>query len=267
MLKDAYSYPEYCDIAYGWDRKPECDFIEKCIGKYSGARSRSILDIACGTGIHLREFARRGYEAAGIDGNKEMVDFVLRRAAAEGLDIKCMRSGMRDFDTGRKFGCAICMLDSFRYLLTDEDILSHLRSVSASLEDGGLYIIDLWTPAGNKLPAGTGVPFGAWEDICWTQRRGKIRVDARYVQHGGTFDPGRRTFDDELIFKATGPCLDSTITSRARTRVLLSGEFRALAESDGSFALKGKFYNFDFKSKGDYNIKSLRTNLVLKKRR
>jgi len=271
LLKDAYSYPEYCDIAYGWDRRPECDFIEKCIGKYSGARSRSILDIACGTGIHLREFARRGYEAAGLDGKKEMVDFVLSRAAGEGLDVKCTLSDMRDFDAGRKFGCAICMLDSFRYLLTDEDILSHLRTVSASLEDSGLYIIDLWTPAGDKLPAGTGAPFRvngfAWEDVCWTQKRGDVRVDARYIQHGGTFDPEHRTFDDELIFKVTGPSFDSTITSRAKTRALLFEEFRALAESDGSFELKGKFYNFDFKSKGDYNIKSLRTNLVLKKRR
>ena len=259
MLKDAYSYPEYCDVAYGWDRRPECDFIEECIGKYSGAKARSILDIACGTGIHLREFARRGYEVAGIDGNREMVDFVVRQAASEGLDIKCARSDMRDFDMGRRFGCAICMLDSFRYLLTDEDILSHLRSVSGSLEDGGLYIIDLWVPSGTNE--------SAWEDVCWIQKRGDVRVDARYVQHGGTFDPERRTFDDELIFKVAGPSFNSTITSRARTRALTFDEFRALADKDGSFEVKGRFYNFDFKSKGDYNIKSLRTNLVLKKRR
>lgn len=265
MLNDAYSYPEYCDIAYGWDRRPECDFIEKCIGKYSGAKSRSVLDIACGTGIHLREFARCGYEAVGIDGKKEMVDFVLKRAAAEGLDVKCARSDMKDFDAGRKFGCAICMLDSFRYLLTDKDILSHLRSVSASLEDGGLYIIDLWMPPGTVMPLA--INDIAWEDLSWSERRGKIRVDARYIQHGWTFDPERRTFDDELIFNVTGPSLDSTITSRARTRVLLFDEFRAIAENSGSFEMKGKFYNFDFRSKGDYNIKSLRTNLVLKKRR
>ena len=258
-LEDAYSYPEYCDVAYDWDRKPECDFIESCIERYSEVKARSILDIACGTGIHLREFARRGYEVVGIDGKKEMVDFVLRQAAAEGLDVKCLRSDIKAFDPGRKFGCVICMLDSFRYLLTDEDILSHLKSVAASLEDGGLYIIDLWTPSG--------INDFVWEDVSWSERRGDIQVDARYIQHAETFDPKRRTFDDELIFKVTSPSFNSTITSRARTRALLFDEFCGLADRNGSFGRKGKFYNFDFKSKGDYNIKSLRTNLVLKKRR
>lgn len=257
MLKDAYSYPEYCNVAYSWDRKPECDFIERCIEKYSGAPSRSILDIACGTGIHIREFRRRGYEVLGLDGNKEMADFVLRKARAEGLEIKCLQSEMARFDTGRRFGCAICMLDSFRYLLTDEDILSHLKSVSGSLECGGLYIIDLWMPSADKI--------GEWEETSWTAGEGVVKVDAKYIQHGETFNSKDKTFYDEVIFKVTSPMFNSTITSRVKTRVLLLGEFRRLLEKDGSFKLEGRFNNFDFESKGDYNTKSLRTNLILKK--
>ena len=52
-MKDAYSHPGFCDVAYDWDRRPECDFIERCIEKYSYAKGHSVLDIACGTGIHL----------------------------------------------------------------------------------------------------------------------------------------------------------------------------------------------------------------------
>ena len=258
-MKDAYSHPGFCDVAYDWDRRPECDFIERCIEKYSEAKGRSVLDIACGTGIHLMEFARRGYKAAGIDERKEMVDFVVKKAAAERLKVKCAQADMKRFNMGRRSGCAICMLDSFRYLLTDEDILSHFGSVAASLEDGGLYVIDLWMPEDDRI--------GGWEDLCWTQERGGIRVDARYLQHGETFDPEKKTFDDELIFKVTGPSVNSTVTSRAKTRALLFSEFRELAEKAGSFEFKEKFYNFDFKSKEGYNIKSIRTNLVLKKRR
>ncbi|MDD4879401.1 MAG: class I SAM-dependent methyltransferase [Candidatus Omnitrophica bacterium] len=258
-MKDAYSHPGFCDVAYDWDRRPECDFIERCIERYSDAKGRSILDIACGTGIHLMEFARRGYEVAGIDAKKEMVDFVLKKAAAECLKVECSQADMKRFEMGRRFGCAACMLDSFRYLLTDDDIFSHLRSVAACLEDGGLYVIDLWMPGDDRI--------GGWEDVCWTQARGNIRVDARYIQHGGTFNPGEKTFDDELIFKVTGPSVNSTVVSRAKTRALLFPEFRELAGKEGSFELKEKFYNFDFKSKEEYNIRSIRTNLVLKKRR
>jgi len=258
-LKDAYSYPDYCDIAYGWDRTPECDFIEKCVGKYSDIQPHSILDIASGTGIHLMEFARRGYEATGLDAKKEMVDFVLKRASQEGLDVKCLWSDMKVFDLGRKFGCAICMLDSFRYLLTDNDIVSHLKSVASSLESGGIYIIDLWMPKADR--------FGGWEDISWSEERAGARVDARYIQHGETLDSKDRTFDDELIFKVTSPAFNSTVTSRSKTRAILFDEFGYLVHRSGLFDLKGRFYNFDFKSKGVYNSKTLRANIVLKKRR
>lgn len=258
-MKDAYSYPEYCDVAYGWDRAPECDFIEKCVKRYSGSKGDSVLDIACGTGIHLREFARRGYRAAGIDKAPEMAAFVAERARTEGLDIDCRAMDMKDFKIDRTFSFAICMLDSFRYLLADEDIRIHLGSVAASLESGGIYFIDLWMP-----PSADDI---AWEDVSWSQEAGDTKVDARYLQHGRTFDPANRTFEDELIFRVKSPGFDSTITSRARTRMLLHSELCRIAGQEGSFEPDGKFYNFDFDEKGVYNIRHIRTNLILKKRR
>lgn len=259
-MKDAYSYPEYCDVAYGWDRTPECDFIERCAERYaSGGKGDSVLDLACGTGIHLREFARRGYRAAGIDRSREMAAFVPAKAAASGLKVDCSTADMKDFRAGRVFSFAICMLDSFRYLLTDRDIAAHLGSVSASLENGGMYFLDLWMP-----PSDAGIE---WEDVSWLQESGNIRVDARYLQHGKTYNPADRTFEDELIFKVKSPVFDSTITSKARTRMLLYDELCRIAREEGSFEPAGKFYNFDFDEKGAYNIRHIRTNIILKKRR
>ncbi|MFA5334227.1 MAG: class I SAM-dependent methyltransferase [Candidatus Omnitrophota bacterium] len=258
-MKDAYSYPEYCDVAYGWDRSPECDFIERCAERYSGRKGDSVLDLACGTGIHLREFARRGYRAAGIDRSREMAAFVAAKAEASGLKIDCSAADMKDFPAGGVFSFAICMLDSFRYLLTDRDIAAHLGLVSASLEDGGIYFLDLWMP-----PSEIDI---AWEDVSWSRERGGTKVDARYLQHGRTYDPADRTFEDELIFKVESPAFGSTITSRARTRMLLYGELCRIAGEEGSFEPMGKFYNFDFDEKGAYNSRHIRTNIVLKKRR
>lgn len=258
-MKDAYSYPEYCDVAYGWDRTPECDFIENCVMKYSGRRGGSVLDIACGTGVHLREFARRGYRAMGLDKSPEMAAFVAGKAKSEGLEIDCMAIDMEDFRTSRTFSFAICMLDSFRYLLTDEAIKAHLRSVSASLESGGIYFIDLWMPSsGDNIE---------WEDLSWSQVSADTKIDARYIQHGSSFDPDSRIFEDELVFKVKGPGFDSTIKSKARTRMLLYDEFCRIAGEEGSFEPEGKFYNFDFGEKGAYNIRQIRTNIILKKRR
>lgn len=249
-MRDAYSYPKYCDIAYSWNRSPECDFIEECIRRYSDIKVASILDIACGTGIHLREFARRGYDVTGLDKSKEMADFVTRKSGSEGLKINCVRSNMKEFKFGHKFECAICMLDSFRYLLTDKDILSHLKSAARALETGGLYILDLWMPEGVPPKGGT---ITEWEDISWTQEEMGIRVDARYLQHPGTFDGKTKTFEDELIFKVKSPDFKSVIRSRAKTRVLYYGEFTGLIDASGLFDCAGRFNNFDFDLKEGYN--------------
>lgn len=257
-MKDAYSYPQYCDIAYNWDRKPECDFIEECVKRYSAVKDNSMLDIACGTGIHLREFARRGYDVAGLDKSGEMVDFVALKAGSEGLKIDCAQSGMKEFDLGRKFGCAICMLDSFRYLLTDDDISLHLMSVARALEPGSLYILDLWMPLGDRITE--------WENVSWVQEEKDVAVEAVYRQHAETFDAKDKTFEDELIFEVKGPGFNSTIRSRARTRVLFYGEFKSLIDGSGLFDCIGRFYNFDFGSKEGYNIKPIRTNIILKRK-
>ncbi|MFA5165190.1 MAG: class I SAM-dependent methyltransferase [Candidatus Omnitrophota bacterium] len=258
-MKDAYSYPGYCDIAYSWDRAPECDFIEACAEKFSAAKGKSVLDLACGTGIHLLEFARRGYRASGIDKSREMAEFVVAKAGSAKLKIDCTAADMREFPPRGPYSLAVCMLDSFRYLLTDADIRSHLRSVSRLLEDRGIYFIDLWMP-----PSADGIE---WEDVSWSQRSGQVQVDARYLQHAQTFDANTRTFEDELIFKVSGPGVDTTVRSRARTRMLLYDEFCRIAEEEGSFTPSGKFYNFDFGEKGAYNNRHIRTNIILTKRR
>lgn len=256
--KDVYSYPEYCWIAYNWDRVPECDFIEECIRRYSKVKVNSVLDIACGPGIHLREFAKRGYEVLGLDKSKEMVEFVNKKAREEGLNFKCVQSDMRGFKLDKKFGCAICMLDSFRYLLTEDDILSHLNNVAKALRAGGLYILDFWMPEDENVIE--------WEDARWTERDKDISIDATYRQHADTFNPRNKTFEDELIFRIKGPEFNATINGRARTRVLFEGELKKLISDCGAFEFIGRFYNFDFGLKEDYNIKRLRTVIILRRK-
>lgn len=253
-VKDAYSYPKYCDIAYNWDRKPECNFIEECIKRYSDIKVTSILDIACGTGIHLREFASRGYDVTGLDKSREMVNFVIQKSKSKSLKINCAQSNMKEFKLGRQFECAICLLDSFRYLLRDEDILLHLKSVAYALEPGGLYILDLWMPKGVPPLGGT---ITEWEDISWAQGHKDIRIDARYCQHAGTFDEKTKTFEDELILNVQSPDFNSAIRSRVKTRALYYGEFKDLVAASGFFDCAGRFYNFDFDLKEGYNIKPM----------
>lgn len=256
--KDVYSYPQYCRIAYSWDRNSECDFIEECIKRYSSIEVNSILDIACGPGIHLSEFAKRGYEVLGLDKSKQMVEFVNKKAALEGFDYKCLRLVMEEFQLEGQFECAICMLDSFRYLLTDDDISAHLKCVAKVLKEGGLYILDFWMPKDENAIE--------WEDAHWIRQGQDISIDATYRQHADTFNPKSKTFEDELIFRIKGPKFNATINGRAKTRVLFQGEFKGLVRDCGAFEFIDRFYNFDFDLKEDYNIKTMRTIIILRRK-
>ncbi len=297
FTKDVYSYPEYCEIAYNWDRSLEYDFIEECIGRYSTIRVKAILDIACGPGIHLREFAKRGYKVLGLDKSKEMVEFVNKKARLEGLSFRCVQADMKDFRLddnpapscfgaslrpallnkrarlrsrkGRgKYECAICMLDSFRYLLTDDDILSHFNSLAKALEVGGLYILDFWMPKNESRTCTQGQDEDVieWKDAHWVERDKDITIDATYRQLAHTFNPKDKTFEDELIFKIRGPRFNATINGRARTRLLYLSEFKRLIRDSGAFDYIGRFYNFDFDLKEDYNIKLIRTIIILRRK-
>lgn len=258
FTKDVYSYPEYCEIAYNWNRASECDFIEECIRRYSSIKVNSILDIACGTGIHLREFARRGHRVLGLDKSKEMSEFVNKKARLEGFDIRCVCSDMKNFQLNTKYECAICLLDSFRYLLSDNDILSHFKSVARALKAGGLYILDFWMPKDEGAIE--------WEDVRWTEADKDILVDATYRQHSDTFNPKDKTFEDELVFKVSGLKFNSVINGRAKTRALFFGEFKRLIGASEVFDYIAKFYNFDIDLKEGYNIKPLRTVIILKRK-
>lgn len=266
--KDVYSYPEYCEIAYNWNRTPECDFIEECIRRYSSIGVNSILDIACGTGIHMREFARRGYKALGLDKSKEMVKFVNRKATLEGFDLKCVRSDMRSFQLGDKYGCAICMLDSFRYLLTDDDILLHFRSVAKALKAGGLYILDFWMPKDEPRTFAKvrGENVIEWEEARWVQQDKDISIDATYRQLAHTFSPKDKIFEDELIFRIRSTKFNSTINGRTKTRLLFLSELKKLVRKSELFNYIDRFYNFDFDLKEGYNIKPIRTIIILRRK-
>jgi len=67
-----YSYPEYHKISYSFGVEREADFIEAVFKRYAGSNVKSVLDIGCGSGRHMVELSRRGYDVFGIDKNPRM---------------------------------------------------------------------------------------------------------------------------------------------------------------------------------------------------
>jgi cyclopropane fatty-acyl-phospholipid synthase-like methyltransferase len=256
---DVYKYPRYYAIGYQWNTKAECDFIEAMLKAHGLGGKKRLLDIGCGAGRHLMELARRGHAATGIDVHTEMVDYVNAEAREEGLNVTAAQDDLRRLTVSGTYDAAYCFMDTFRFLLTNEDIMSHLRAVADRLALGGLYLTDFWIAS-------------KWDQIGneihqWEQTQDDTTVRVFYVQHPETIDPIAQTFDDELVFEVHEAGGTKEIRGgRTRTRLIMPQEFKALVEGSGAFDVLGTYGEFDPDKPLDATSLSWRMISVLQKR-
>ena len=162
-----YDYPRYYDIAFQAYTQHEAAFIEAACRKYCPFRARRLLEPACGTGRLITELATRGYELSGFDLRQRGLRYLRRRLARFHLYAEIFEAEMSDFRIGQPADAAYCVINTFRYLLTEQAARGHLECLACSLRPGGIYILGL-----HLLPFG-----GHNEDSdCWTQRRSETEV-------------------------------------------------------------------------------------------
>jgi 2-polyprenyl-3-methyl-5-hydroxy-6-metoxy-1,4-benzoquinol methylase len=103
-----YDYPLYYEIAFSFiNPKKQVDNFFKIIKKFSKIKVKRFLDIACGPGLQLREIARRGYEAIGLDINPKMLQYLKEKSGEEGLRIETIRADMTKFKLKKKVDFAL----------------------------------------------------------------------------------------------------------------------------------------------------------------
>ena len=256
---EVYKYPAYYALGYRWNTEVECDFLEACLKAHGLEDATRLLDIGCGAGRHAMELARRGFQVTGVDISPEMVAYVQQQANLEELSVTASVDDLRHLAITGTFDAAYCVMDTFRFLLTPEEIVSHLRAVAGLLVHGGLYILDFWVPR-------------QWDQIGnevhqWEQTEGDTTVRVFYLQHPETVNPIEQTFEDELVFEIQQG--DETRTIRGgptRTRLILPQEFRVLVEHAGVFSLLDTYGEFDLEKPLTPDSLSWRMISVLKKR-
>ena len=258
-MSDVYRYPKYYALGYRWNTDAECDFIEACLKADGPPKATALLDIGCGAGRHLMALAKRGYQGTGVDIRPEMIAYVTAAANAAKLPVTAAVDDLRHLSVHGTFDVAVCLMDTFRFLLTNEEIIAHLRAVAGLVAPGGLYVVDFWVPS-------------QWDQIAneihqWEQTEGDTTVRVFYLQHPESADPITQTFEDELVFEVReGGDTTEIRGGPTRTRLLLPQEFAALVEGSGAFGLLATHGEFDLAKPFTRDSLSWRMISVLKKR-
>ncbi len=110
-----------------------------------------VLEVGCGTGRILIPTARAGVEIVGLDFSPPMLQMCRAKLLAESeavrSRVRLVEADMRKFDLSQTFALITLPFRPFQHLLTVEDQLACLRSISRHLVAGGRLIIDLFNPA------------------------------------------------------------------------------------------------------------------------
>ncbi|MGP3912311.1 class I SAM-dependent DNA methyltransferase [Nonomuraea sp. 10N515B] len=100
----------------------------------------SLLDVACGTGSHLRHFAALVDDVAGLELSEDMIE--VARMRLPGVPVH--QGDMRDFGLGRRFDAVTCMFSSIAYMRDDAELAAALTRMAAHLTPGGVVVVEPW---------------------------------------------------------------------------------------------------------------------------
>jgi SAM-dependent methyltransferase len=121
------------------------EYVVRIFGHFH-SDPKTILDLACGTGIPTVMLARRGYRMTGVDRSPEML--AILESKRGDLPIRATRADMREFSLPEPLEAAICLYDSVNYLLTEDDLRRCFACVRAATVAAGLFVFDMNTVYG-----------------------------------------------------------------------------------------------------------------------
>jgi len=234
-MKSQYSAPRLYEIAFDMNRKGEVDFLVHCFRRYAKRRVSRVLDIACGTGPHLIRLADRGFRMSGLDLSRENIEFLCRRLAAKGHAGELVVGDMTDFRLRHPVDAAICMQDSQGHLLTNAQLLAHLRAVARSVKKGGLYIFDRYMASSWTNPA------RSWS---WSRRRGGLIVRASFSALNDV-NPVTQVFRERMLLEAIENGTRRVYRQSHLSRMVFPQELRAMIDLAGGFEFVQWFFGFE----------------------
>jgi SAM-dependent methyltransferase len=255
---ELYRRAAYYDIVFRRDVGREVDFLLAACRLHAGTEPGSLLDIACGPGYHAWEASRRGLRSIGLDLRPEMLELGAAWGAAEGARVEWLSADMRDFRLDRPVELAICMFDGLDALLSNDDIVRHLRAVAGSLGPRGLYVLEYTHPRDCSMQS--------YGDFRYEGRRDGVAVEVTWAIEPPVVDLVAGTAEVVIELRVDDRGRPLRIVDRAKERFLLPQEIVLLAERSAALEVVGWYGDFDLDQPLDMSPASRRMIAALRKR-
>ena len=233
----AFTTPALYELAFFYrDYERECAFIRALAEKVTGRPLSRFVDVAAGPCCHGRTLAQQGVDVFAFDLSRDMVSYGRQRCAQDDVTLRYEVGDMRTFTPPGTFDAAANMLNGARYLLTDDDMLAHLRALAPCIREGGMYLIEL--PRSRDFDA---APVARWT----VPYRGG-EVSACWEELPGSYcgDTGRCEVKIELAYTKDGE-VKRACKDVAALRSFHRDRMTALVERSGCFELVGFYGDLD----------------------
>jgi SAM-dependent methyltransferase len=138
-------YSESCSLydaiyrAKGKDYQKETNLLLSYIERFRPFPDDSLLDVACGTGMHLR-YLSEAFTLEGIDVSPQMV--AIARKANPGITIHQMN--MVDFNLRKRFGVVCCLFSSIGFVRTEMNLHKAIACMTRHLARKGILVVEPW---------------------------------------------------------------------------------------------------------------------------
>jgi SAM-dependent methyltransferase len=133
--------------------------VDRALAMLGAKGGERVLDLACGTGRHAHELARRGFEVVGVDISADLLAIAEADAEAESLNASFLAVDLRELEFDEEFDLVLNLNDgAIGYFETEEENHRTFEVIAAALRPGGGNLLQL----PNVLYAEAHLPQKTW---------------------------------------------------------------------------------------------------------
>jgi len=143
----------YYELVEGRDWQSEIRLITSILKDH---HCKSVIDLGCGTGYHVRALTTFGFETTGIDISKQNILFARKRAVEEHIRPRLVVGSYYEYRTAERFDSALCL--NWSIPVRDNEVKRFLNNTYSLLRTGGLLVLDfervsqvVWSDVGKAI--------------------------------------------------------------------------------------------------------------------